>query len=157
MDKFIVVAINNSEARFFTLEEAEWPEYESGPNLVEQENLSYCTSDYCQGFWFKITNRHYRKLKNTKYTQHQFERKFAQKVTSEIINLVRIHQGQKLILIAQPQILNLIRKSFTPTLFKNLQIQELSKDISHFSANQIHQYLAQKHLIPAYQKVFYPR
>ena len=156
MDKCVVVAIGNSQARFFTLEQAEWPEYESGPNLVEQEVLSHSEPSYSNRLWSKITQK-YDQVKTADHTHYKFERRFAQKITGEIINLIRIHQGQKLILIAQPPILNLIRKLFTPTLFHNLQIKELSKDLHHFNTNQIHQYLARKQLIPACQTVVYPR
>ena len=157
MEKTIVVAINNSKARFFTLEEAEWPEYESGPNLVERESLCYSIEKSEKRAWFLINFKHHQKSKEQKNSKKSFERKFAQKIIGEIVNLIRIYQGQKIILIAQPQILLLIRKFFTPTIFTHLTVQELPKDISHFGRNQIHQYLAQKQFIPAYQKVFYPR
>ena len=156
MERIVVVVINNSQARFFSLEQAEWPEYESGPHLIEQSNLEGSTLKSDRGLWTKINKKQQddRALEEDRYT---FERKFAQEITGEIIHLIRIKQGQKLILIARTQILNLIHKSFTPTLFHNLHIQELPKDLSHFSSSQIHQYLAQKQLVPACQTVVYPR
>ena len=157
MEKSIVVAINSSKARFFTLEEAEWPEYESGPNLVERESLCHSQLNSGKRLWFTIDLKHHQKSREQKNHRGTFERKFAREIVGEIINLVRIYQGQKIIIIAQPQILFLIRKLFTPTIFNHLQIEELPKDISNFSCTQIHQYLAQKQFIPAYQKVFYPR
>ena len=156
MDKVVVAVISSTQARFFTLEQAEWPEYESGPHLIEQSSLLHSVSQHSRGLWTKIVNH---QQKNRAIEEHhcQFERKFAQKITGEIINLIRIHQGQRLIVVAQPQILNLMHKFFTPTLFHNLHIKELPKDITHFGSNQIHHYLAQKHLIPACQTVVYPR
>ena len=157
MDKYVVVAISNSKARLFTLEEAEWPEYESGPHLIEQKCVSPLESGCNQNFWSKIVNRHPQKSFSYQDHHYRFERKFAQTISSEIINLVRINQTQKLILVAQPHILNLARKSFIPTIFNNLYIQELPKDVSHFNTAQIHTYLAHKNLIPYCQKVSYPR
>lgn len=157
MDKCIVVLINNNQARFFTLEAAEWPEYESGPNLVEQKSLAYSTDNYSQKLWQTIVNREQQNSPKSDRIHGKFERKFAQQITSEIINLIRICQGKKLILVAQYQTLNLIKKFFTPTIFNNLQIEEIPKDISYFKVNQIHQYLAQKKLVPACQKIVYPR
>ena len=156
MDKCVVVAIGNNKARFFTLEPAEWPEYESGPDLVERKVLSYPTSNYGQSLWSKITNKHHQDSKVNKDRHYKFEPKFAREITSEIIHLVRINQGKKLILVAKPQILQLTRKFFTPTLFNHLQIEELNKDLSNFSSSQIHQYIAKKQLIPACRKVVYP-
>jgi protein required for attachment to host cells len=156
MERIVVVVINNAQARFFTLEQAEWPEYESGPHLIEQSNLERSALKSDRGLWTKITKKQQedRALEENRYT---FDWKFAQEITGEIIHLIRIKQGQKLILIARPQIINLIHKFFTPTLFHNLHIQELPKDISYFSSSQIHQYLAQKQLVPACQTVVYPR
>lgn len=153
MERIVVVAIGNDMARFFTLEQAEWPEYESGPHLIEQSNLAPSTSE---GLWIKIAKKQSQNTNSLPKDSYQFERKFAKEITGEIIHLIRITQGQKLILIARPQIINLVHKFFTPTLFHNLHIQELPKDPSHFNSNQIHQYLAQKQLIPACQTVVYP-
>lgn len=157
MDKCVVAVIGNNKARFFTLEEAEWPEYESGPNLVEQESLSPSASGYGHDLWSKIANKYSHRSQEADSDRYQFERKFAQKIASEIVNLVRINQGQTLILVAKPQILNAMQKLFVPTIFNGLKIKALRKDISHFKPSQVHQYLAQKQLIPACQKVVYPR
>ena len=157
MDKCVVAVISNNKARFFTLEEAEWPEYESGPNLVEQESLSPSSSGYGGEFWSKIASRYNNGCQQKDCDRCKFKRKFAQKVASEIVNLVRINQGQTLIIVAKPQILNAMRKVFVPTIFKGLKIKALHKDISHFKPSQVHQYLAQKQLVPACQKVVYPR
>lgn len=156
MERIVIVAIGNTQARFLTLEQAEWPEYESGPHLIEQSNLAPSKLSE-KGLWTKIAKKQAQNIKSLANNHYQFERKFAQEITAEIIHLIRIKQGQKLILIARPQILNLIHKFFTPTLFHNLHIQELPKDIQGFSSSQIHQYLAQKQLVPACQTVVYPR
>ena len=39
MNQFCVVVTNGSQARFFTLEDAEFPEYQSSPNLIEATQL----------------------------------------------------------------------------------------------------------------------
>jgi protein required for attachment to host cells len=157
MDKSIIVIINSNLARFFTLEPAEWPEYESGPNLIEQKNVSYSKANYEGNFWFNLISHPQRNSSNFVERSERFERKFGQQITSEIVSLIRIHQGQKLILVARPQILNLVKKFFKPTIFKTIQVTELNKDLSHFNTSKIHQYLAQKQLIPACQKIVYPR
>ena len=157
MDKYVVVTVSNSKARFFTLEEAEWPEYESGPHLIEQKCISPLEDGCNQNFWSRIVSRSAQKSLLQPDHHYKFERKFAQKITSEIINLVRINQCQRLVLVAQPHILSLVRKSFIPTIFNNIYIQELPKDVSYFNTAQIHAYLAHKNLIPYCQKVSYPR
>jgi protein required for attachment to host cells len=157
MDKSIIVIINNNLARFFTLEPAEWPEYESGPNLIECKNISYSQANDESNFWSNLINQ--RRTNSLKVVENsdRFESKFARQITSEIVSLIRLHQGQRLILVARPQILNLVKKCFKPTIFKTIQVTELNKDLSHFNQSKIHQYLAQKQLIPACQKIVYPR
>jgi protein required for attachment to host cells len=157
MDKSIIVIINNNQARFFSLEPAEWPEYESGPNLIEHKNISYSKVNYKRNFWSKIIDRQRSSLLRVVEHSDKFESRFAQQITSEIVSLIRIHQVQKLILVAQPQILNLVKKFFKPTIFKTIKIKELNKDFSHFNTSKIHQDLAQKQLIPACQKIVYPK
>ena len=39
MNQYCVVVTNGARARFFTLEEPQFPELESGPNLVELKSL----------------------------------------------------------------------------------------------------------------------
>jgi hypothetical protein len=39
MNHTLVVVLNGTKARFFTLESANFPEHESGPNLIEHEAL----------------------------------------------------------------------------------------------------------------------
>lgn len=160
MDKYVVAVINNNEARLFTLEQAEWPEYESGPHLIEQKIVSQSKNTESVGLWSRITGKTGKNSQKSSVpinSYYKFERKFASQITSEIINLVRMNQSKRLILVAQPQILKLAHQSFVPTIFNNLQIRELHKDISHFHPVQIHQYLARKHLIPHCQTVVYPR
>ena len=40
MNTYLVAVVDGAFARFLTLQPVEMPDYESGPNLVEQERLS---------------------------------------------------------------------------------------------------------------------
>ncbi len=156
MDKCTVIVISNDQARFFILEESEWPEYESGPNLVEQSMLVPCSVNKQSSLWSTIIKKSLSDEGTQASAGYIFEKKFAQRITGEIISLIRVNQSSKLILVANPQITVLIRRFFTPTMFENLHIQELHIDIGHLSSLQIHNYLASKQLVPVCQKVVYP-
>ena len=157
MDKCTVIVISNDQARFFILEESEWPEYESGPDLVEQSLLVPYSENRRSIFWSKMVQKNSKEISYKVSSNYIFDKKFAQRITGEIISLIRVNQSSKLVLVANPQIIVLVRRFFTPTMFSNLDIQEIHNDIGHFSSLQIHNYLASKQLIPACQKVIYPR
>ncbi len=40
MNQAVIAVMDGTKARFFTLEEAEFPEYQSSPNLMEHQCLS---------------------------------------------------------------------------------------------------------------------
>lgn len=156
MENCVIVVINNSKASFFTLEQAEWPEYESGPDLIEQETIVYSDLSYRHKFWSTLTGHSEDETDSTLEHSPRLDNKFGEKITAQIVSLVRINQCEKLILVAPSKLLEIVNGFFIPTLFKNLQIVELEKDLRDLKPLQIHHYLAQQQLIPAYQKAVYP-
>ncbi len=163
MVKFAVAVINGSQARFFTLDSAEISEYESSPNLLEHESLADSTRElHGQELWANIKTGRNRGSNGQahSYDDHrqkheiEFEKRFANKISSVMLNLIQTHQARHLIIVAEPQILGMLREVMTDNLFNNLNIQEVAKDICHLKSNQIHDYLAKKKLLPACKKVY---
>ncbi len=164
MTKFAVAVINGTQARFFTLDSAATSEYESGPNLIEHECLSDSTKEL-QGreLWANTKTGRNRGLsgQDHSYDDHrqnheiEFEKRFANQISSAMLNIVRANQARQLILVAEPQILGIMREAMADNLFKNLNIKEVAKDICHFDVNQIHEYLAKKELLPACNRVYF--
>ena len=163
MAKFAVAVINGTQARFFTLDSTMSSEYESGPNLIEHKGLTDLTKEIPgQELWANIKTGRNRASGGQVhgYDDHrqnheiEFEKKFANKINSAMLNIVKTYEARQLILVAEPQILGLIREAMTDKLFTNLNISEVAKDICHFNINQIHDYLAKKELLPACQKVY---
>ena len=165
MGKFAVAVINGTQARFFTLDSAAISEYESSPNLIEHKGLSDSTKElHGQELWANTKTGRNRGTSGQahSYDDHrqkhriEFEKRFANKISSAMLNIIETNQARQLILVAEPQILGMMREAMTDNLFKSLKIQEVAKDICHLKLNQIHDYLAKKELLPACQKV-YPR
>ncbi len=163
MGKFAVAVINGTQSRFFTLDSAATSEYESSPNLIEHQGLSN-----------KINELHGRELwANTKTGRNrgsggqthnyddrrqnhvlEFEKKFANKISSATINLIETYQARHLIVVAEPKILGMMREAMTDKIFKTINVREVAKDICHLKSNQIHDYLAKKKLLPPCNPVY---
>ena len=163
MGKFAVAVINGTQARFFTLDSNASSEYESSPKLIEQEGLSSPTKELRgQELWANTKTGRNRGTSGQahSYDDHrqnheiEFEKRFANKISSAIVNIIRTNQARHLILVAEPHILGIMRAAMTDNLFKSLNIKTAAKDICHFDGDQIHDYLAKKQLLPACQKVY---
>ncbi len=163
MVKFAVAVINGTQARFFTLDSAATSKYESSPNLIEQQSLSDSTQElHGQELWANIKTGRNRGSSGQahSYDDHrqnhkiEFEKRFAHKISDVMLNIIKANEAKQLILVAEPKILGIMRAAMTDNLFKNLNVQEVAKDICNFKVNQIHDYLAKKELLPACQKVY---
>ena len=163
MVKFAVAVLNGTQARFFILDSAAISEYESSPNLIEQEGLSDATKElHGQELWANTKTGRNRGTSGQahSYDDHrqnheiEFEKRFANKISSAMLNLIKTNQARQLILVAEPQILGMMREAMTDKSFNSLKIKEVAKDICHFNVNQIHDYLAKKELLPACRKVY---
>ncbi len=163
MGKFAVAVINGSQARFFILDSTASSEYESGPNLIEYESLANSTKElHGQELWANTKTGRNRGTSGQahSYDDHrqkheiEFEKRFANKINGVMLNFIQTHQARQLILVAEPQILGMMREAMTDNLFKTLNIHEVAKDICHLKLHQIHDYLAKKNLLPACQKVY---
>lgn len=160
MSKFVIAVVSGTQARLFTLEESElFPER---ANLKEHQGLNNPTGEL-QGkeLWANTKTGRNRGSNGQahSYDDHrqdhviELERQFAQKIISRIIDLLESQQARQLILVAEPQILGLMREDLKTALPKNVYLRELSKDICSFSLSQIHDYLARKQLLPARARI----
>ena len=163
MGIFAVAVINRSQARFLTLDSSATSEYESSPNLIEHECLVNTTGElHGQELWANTKTGRNRGSNGQAhgYDDHrqkhemEFEKKFASKINLELNDLIQAHQARHLIIVAEPQILGMMRNAINSSVMKNLNIDEVAKDICHLKTNQIHDYLAKKELLPACQKVY---
>jgi protein required for attachment to host cells len=158
MDSVVVAVLSHTKARLLTLEPSEFPDYESSPNLVEQESLLSATSEL-QGaeLWSNLKAGRNRGAAGQahSYDDHrdnhrvEFERRFAQAIAQKLITLIQTCQAQKLILIAEPQVLGLMRDELAASLPTTLKLNELAKDLCQLSNRELQDYLATKELLPA--------
>ena len=162
MIQSLVAVIDGSRARFLCLEQASLPEYESGPNLIERKDISNPTKELAgKELWSNVkTGRNkgsggQAHAYDDRRQNHvdEFERRFAVAIATEIVNLTQAEQTQRLLLVAEPQILGCVREALAPVLPKNVQLQELAKDLCKLKPKEIHEHLAHKNLLPVRKKV----
>lgn len=166
MNRFIVAVIDGTKARLLTLEPVQAPEYESGPNLVEQcELLNPARAAATQELWAttkggrnrsRVSRGHsYSTERNTQLVE--FERRFAQSIAEQLNLLVRSHDVHGLVLAAEPQILGLMRECLSGPAARLASTRELAKDLCHLKPHDLHEYLAQKGMLPARQRALSSR
>lgn len=157
MNQAVVAVIDGTRARFFTLEPAEFPEYESGPNLVERDCLTNATKEM-QGreLWANTKTGRNRGQSGQAhgYDDHrqnhvsEFERNFAKEIAGKVLDLVQANHAQQVVLVAEPQILGLLREALSTQLPKQLKVTELAKDLCKLKPLELHEYLADKEILP---------
>lgn len=157
MNKSLVVVIDSTKSRFLTLELTDFTEYEAGAHLIEHEGLLNPEGEtQGQELWSSTKTGRNRGSRGQahSYDDHrenhvvEFERRFAQATATQIGNLVQMHQIQQLILIAEPQILGLMREVLAHGMPMHLKINELAKNLCHLKPHELHEYLANQGLLP---------
>jgi protein required for attachment to host cells len=158
MSKFIVTVLDGTKARFFTLEEATFPEYESGPKLVERgDQIDSAKKMLGRDLWANVKTGRARGFGTQSYPyddrrqQHvtEFEKCFAHTVVDEVLRLAKLHGAGQLVLVAEPQILGNVREALTSQMPATLQVAEVAKDLCKHTPQKIHEYLAAQKLLPA--------
>ncbi|NEP18744.1 MAG: host attachment protein [Leptolyngbya sp. SIO4C1] len=161
MSRYLVAVIDGTQARFLTLEPVEFEGHESGPNLVEHSGLHSAAKEMQgQELWANVKTGRNRGSSGQAhgYDDHrqnhliEFERRFAQSIAGRLAELAQVHQARQLILVAEPQILGLMREAMSAHSLRQLSVQDIAKDLCRLSPRALHDYLAERSLLPAYQR-----
>lgn len=157
MNQYCVVVANGAKARFFTLEETEYPELESGPNLVEVNSLKNPETVSLSGeHWSENKSGRNRGAKGAPahgYDDHrsqhedEYERRFANSIADEARRFSQSHNSSGVILVSQKRMLGFLRSAIEPK-FNGLRTKELAKDLSKLNPIELHEHLAKEDLIP---------
>ncbi|NJL45133.1 MAG: host attachment protein [Leptolyngbyaceae cyanobacterium SM2_3_12] len=160
MTRFLVAVVDGAKARFLTLEPLEAPEFEFGPDLVERcELLNPAIEMAGQDLWANTKTGRNRSSggQGHNYDDHrnnhlvEFERRFAQAIVAQGDELIGAYDLNTLVLVAEPQILGLLRNCLHSSNGRSVQISDLPKDLCWMKPRQLHDYLAQKQLLPTRQ------
>jgi protein required for attachment to host cells len=158
MSPVLVVVADGAKARLFTLALKEAADGELHPCLLEHEALvNPAQQQPGQQLWSGPESQAGRfqrgKSQAHRYDDHrrdhelEYERRFVQAISKPILNRTQTHELHHLLLIAEPQILGLLREVLRPALPKTLKLSELAKNLCHLKPQELQEYLTQRHLL----------
>jgi protein required for attachment to host cells len=155
----VVVAAAGGRARLFTLEPARYPEVESGPNLVEQQDLVDPERESSgQELWANAKSGRNRAPGGGPahgYDDHreqhrdESERRFARQVAQEAVRLAREQAARTIVLAAEKRMLGFMREALDSLAREGVAVRELAKDLSKLPPLDLHEHLAREGLVPA--------
>lgn len=151
-----VIAADGGRARLFAVvEDGAQP----GLSLVERESL--VNPEYrARGAESpgrtkteRITNRQAGDVHpiDARREQHrlELERRFAREIAQHAAALTQSWRGGSVVLVADPRMLGLLREPLRKALRQDIDLKELAKDYSHFTAAELRDHLALNRMMPA--------
>ena len=163
MSDYCVVITDGAHARFFTLEPVDFPELESGPRLVEHEELLNPEKEIHERDLFtdSKTGRGRAPLKGPAHgyddhrSQHEneFERRFARRILEKTRRFVKAHQARHVVLTAPAHMLGSLRLDLDILFKDGIRVHEFKKDMTKFWPRQIHSHLAKEQVLPAWTRL----
>jgi hypothetical protein len=158
MNHYCVVVADRSRARFFCLEAAAVPGVETGPRLVEVNDLVNPEANLAgRDTWTEIkSGRNMGRSGGSAhgYDDHreehaeEFNRRFAKRIAAGAVGLLQERRSHCLVLAASSHMLGLLRHALSLPAGSNVQVRESSKDLAHMNPRDIHRHLADAGLIP---------
>ena len=157
MSDYCVVVAGGAEARFFTLEPADTPEIQSGPNLVEHEVLVNPEKHASGGEIFSDakSGRNRGAAGTHGYDDHRDRhleesgRRFAKSIAQSAAQLVKSSAANRLVLVAEKQLLGQLRGEVEALGKNGLTIRDCAKELSKLPPIELHAHLAKEQLLPA--------
>ena len=158
MSEYVVVVADGSRARFFTLEPAEIPEIEGGPNLVEREDLANPERELPdRELWSEPKTGRNRAPNGGPahgYDDHraqheaEYERRFARTVAERTVALANANGTRRVVIAAEKRMLGFLRNELGALARAGIEVREVARDLSKLAARQIHEHLAKEGVLP---------
>ncbi|MGA7954174.1 MAG: host attachment protein [Gloeobacterales cyanobacterium] len=158
MNEFCVVVMDGARARFLSLQQAEFPEFEPSLKLIEHEALINPEKETsATELWSsRESGREHSATMGSAHTysdhreRHadEVERRFTQLVAKQTAHFIQTQKAQNLVIVAEPQMLGFVRDTLIPLVSDGLHIQELAKDLTKLAPLELHEYLTNEGLLP---------
>jgi hypothetical protein len=157
MSHYLIVLVNRSMARFFTLEPVEFPELESSPRLIACTELEdgqeiFADSKTGRGAAPQGGSVHGYEDKRDQHL-NELRRRFAIGVLKQIQKLASTKRSRIIILAASARMRRFLYPELDMLSQQGYRIHKLSKNMINFSPQKIHEYLAENGLIPEQKRV----
>jgi protein required for attachment to host cells len=79
----------------------------------------------------------------------ELDRRFGMEITRQAANLTKGWEKGVVVLVAEPQLLGLMRESMRKVLHPGIELKELAKDYTHLAPTELHEHLELNRLVPA--------
>ncbi len=159
MSDYCVVLADAVRARIFTLEPAQRPEMESGPNLVEYRDLVNPEMEqHDKELWSEMKSGRNRASSGAAhgYDDHrdkhaeEYVSRFARQVAGDVESLISANHARHVVVLAEKRMLGFLRSSMN--LKGDVQVHEVAKNLSKLSPSELHSRLAEDGLLPKRQR-----
>jgi len=158
MSEYCVVVADGARARLFSLEEAGIGE--GGPDLVEISDLTNSEVE-AAGREIYSNDKSGRNVAPAGGGAHGYddhrdhhieesERRFAKQIAAAAADAVTRQKSGCLVVTADPQMMGHLREAMSSSV-GGIKIKEVVKDLTKFAPQELHEYLAADHMLPARQ------
>ena len=162
MGKYLIVVVNDEKARLFALEPVEFPELESGPRIVELEDL--INPEAMVG-----DQDRYSDLKSGRGTprggpihgyddkreQHlgELRRRFSVIVMKEVQKLAKAQHVRTIIVATAAPMGRYVSPELETLSKQGFEVLKVAKNMINFLPQRIHAYLADMNLVPEQKRL----
>lgn len=153
-----VVVVNGVRARFFKLEESDFPEMNPGPNLIEREDMVNPEGRSVEGGqWSENKSGRNRSALSGGahgYDDHrsnheeEYAKRFARTIVDETLRRCKNEKANKVVMVAKSHMMGLLRKEASNLSKAGIEMSEYSKDLAKANVQDLHATLAKEKLIP---------
>ncbi len=152
----LVVVADATRVRLFSLDRRKRPDATFAPVLVERQDLVNPIRRKGASEVFTDSRPGLQRGGGTAHGvddhrdahMREFDRRFSHEIVGATVKAQKDTNAGKVLLIASPHMLGLIRKSLGPLTQTGATIEELAKDVTQLSVTALHDRLAAKSIIP---------
>jgi protein required for attachment to host cells len=159
MDKIGIIAADRARARFITAEVLDDTEFEGNPRLTERDVLANPLAELPPRA--NYSDRPSRKPSGAgpkgalpatddhrERHEIQDERRFAQRILEAADRFVQAERPSRLLLLAEPHLLGLLRGELSPQRWSNVEVQDVAQDFSNHSLPELRDVLTRRGILP---------
>jgi hypothetical protein len=163
MGEYLIVVVNDEKARLFTLEPVKFPELESGPRIVELEDLinpeamvsdqeRYSDSKTGRGSAPRGGPVH---GYDDRREQHlgELRRRFSVIVMKEVQKLAKAQHVRTIIVAIAAPMERYVSSELEILAKQGFQVLKVSKNLINFLPQRIHAYLAAMNIVPEQKRL----
>jgi protein required for attachment to host cells len=153
-----IIVVDGAHARFFTVEIPEEPLLDGGARLIEMRDLVNPAAHIPERLQF--SDRMGRAHASPGGAAHalddgrerhreESERRWIRVLLDEVERFVREARSARLVLVAEPRLLGVLRAQLVHERLHGIEVAELGENLTQHPVAQIHAMLAVRGLVPA--------